>query len=473
MTRAFWIMLSIVAFAVVVVLAAAVDVQQGAAQEQEQRRAAARLREFSAIEQQQAQEVASLLQASQQRMAQRWQEDLRTHGVLLPAETKTALEQCIDIGLRRQVSTDATSVAQLNATRATLQRLETAAAEAAAGTPPPDLATPIAIGLLCCTAALWVWWHFLVRRPLLLLAQEARQQGAGAVVGAGGVGQVLAEALQEVMAELHAARAELELRVDDKTRQLGTALEVQRTQSQKLTELLDALQRTREQLLRQEKLAAVGTLAAGVAHEFNNILGGIRGCAREAAAEKPTASVQECIDMILKASDRGRAIVEGLGHLGRPQRPESGPCDVAATVADVLQLLQAQAVDAGVRIDSTVASGVQVAAPPGAVLQMLLNLLRNALQASPPGEAVSVVTTRSGNRVRLCVADRGSGVPTELRARLFEPFFTTRERSGGTGLGLAITHGLALQCAGTTGYAAREGGGSEFWCELPVPEVAA
>lgn len=401
-----------------------------------------------------------LLRAARARMIERWREDLATHAGTLSAEARSAIEQSM-LTLRQQQ--DATD-------HAAAQALLTAGAPAdpptAAGMSAAVLAV-LAGGCVLAALVLVLWWRRQVQQPLAMLEQQARGAAAGAAMPRGAVAP-LAQALHEVLAGLDAARAQLELRVDEKTRQLGEALEGQRAQSRRLSELLETLQATREQLLRHEKLAAVGTLAAGVAHEFNNILGGIRGCASEAGAENPAPSVRECLDMIQRACDRGRTIVSGLGQLGRQEAASAAVCRLAPVLSDVHQLVKSEAASRGVPLSATGCGDLCVAADPGAVQQMLLNLVRNAVQASEPGAPVEVLVQQRGGLVRVTVRDRGCGVPAECRARLFEPFFTLRERSGGTGLGLAITHGLAQQCGGATGYAPREGGGSEFWCELPA-----
>ncbi|MSR74810.1 MAG: HAMP domain-containing histidine kinase [Planctomycetes bacterium] len=406
--------------------------------------------------------------ARRQRIAERWREDIHTHGALLPSAVVLALEASLLVGQRQDAEADAASTKALLGSLDEARRLALNSATGTHESETRELLLTVALCMLLSAAGLWLWWHATVQRPLQQLALRAGASGSiNPAEQDSALTRELARALHSVLADLGRAQSELEQRVDDKTRQLGAALDVQREQSHKLSELLAALQSAKEQLVRHEKLAAVGTLAAGVAHEFNNIIGGIRGCASEAAAERPPLPVQECLDMILRASERGRAIVLGLGQLGRPRRTESEVCAGAEVLADVVHMLKQQADDAGVQICVEGAPAFAVAAPAGVLQQMLLNLVRNALQASPRAGSVTIRVASDQGRVRMSVLDCGAGVAPELRARLFEPFFTTRERTGGTGLGLAITHGLAIECGGSTGYAPREDAGSVFWCELP------
>ena len=261
--------------------------------------------------------------------------------------------------------------------------------------------------------------------------------------------------------ELARTREDLERSVDEKTAALGAALDEARDLNVRLKDAQD-------QLVRQEKMAALGTLAGGIAHEFNNLLGGIRGCAEDLREETSDAAAQETLDVVVRAARRGRTIVEGLMTFSQAGGKEPQPVELGGVVSDVFRLVASAAQEQGVRLeDMGVAEDVTVSGDPVQLHQVVLNLVQNAIQASPEGGVVEVEVVRGGARVLLRVKDRGRGIRPDHAPRVFEPFFTTRELDGGTGLGLAITHGIVQGHLGTLAFEDRDGGGTLFVVDLP------
>lgn len=264
--------------------------------------------------------------------------------------------------------------------------------------------------------------------------------------------------------ELARTQADLERSVDEKTAALAVALDESRDLNARLKE-------AQEQLVRQEKMAALGTLAGGIAHEFNNLLGGIRGCAEDLRADASEAGVQETLDVIVRAARRGRTIVDGLQTFSQAGGKEPQRVDLADVVAEVLRLVAPAAQERGVALRGTGDdSDVSVAGDPIELHQVVLNLVQNAVQASGEGSVVEVDLTCRADRVLVSVKDRGRGVPPGDAARVFEPFFTTRELDGGTGLGLAITHGIVQALRGSLTFKDRPDGGTVFVADLPYAE---
>lgn len=224
-----------------------------------------------------------------------------------------------------------------------------------------------------------------------------------------------------------------------------------------------SLKEQQQKLVESEKLAGIGRLAAGVAHEINNPLAVILGYARlleRAADEAARADLRVIADETLRAKE----IVAGLLDLARPQDVEREPVDLRAAVEEVVGRLREAKLLEGV--DVSVRGEARAWGDGAKVRQVIGNLLRNAAEAAGAGGRVEVAVDEAGGDARVAVADTGPGLDPTARARLFEPFFTTKER--GTGLGLAISRGIARAHGGDLEAGAAPGGGALFTLRLPV-----
>ena len=311
------------------------------------------------------------------------------------------------------------------------------------------------------------------RRPLLRMEQTLRERGQGAepsITPMDPMLRGLSDALGEARAEVQLARSELEETVVRKTSALAEALQEQREMTVRLERVFRELETAQEQLVEQRKMAALGTLAGGVAHEFHNILGGIGGCASDLLQDAHDGDSRQTLEVIVRAADRGREIVDGLRRfsgdsLSRPITPG----DARAVAEEAQRLCQHAAASAGVEVLVIGEEGILIQDSLG-LHQVILNLLKNAVTASPRGSTVEVRLRAENGRLILTVEDDGPGVPEALRGRIFEPFFTTRQSEGGTGLGLAISHGILAQQGGSLSYKPRERGGSVFRVEMSLAE---
>ena len=224
-------------------------------------------------------------------------------------------------------------------------------------------------------------------------------------------------------------------------------------------------------LHRSERLALLGRFAAEVAHEVGNPLAAIKASLQAMQEEGvPVQSTDPRLERLVREVDRLDKILRGLLSSAR-RRPEPGTaCDGAAVAATVTGLMQAQAARAGVALALEVPEGLPRLCVDGERLQQVLfNLLANALEATPEGGRVTLALSSDAGAARLAVSDTGRGIPEADRARLFEPFFTTRP--GGTGLGLAVAEQIVRESGGKLSVDSTPGVGSTFTVELPVEEA--
>ena len=231
-----------------------------------------------------------------------------------------------------------------------------------------------------------------------------------------------------------------------------------------------------EQLQISEKMASIGLLAAGVAHEVNTPLTGISSYTQmlleKADPDDPRTKVLEKIE---RQTFRAAKIVNGLLNLARPSQGESlQPVDMHAVVNDVLALLEHQFKTSSIKVRK------ELSAPPAIVhgieyklQQVLLNLFLNARDAMPKGGWLTIATHFEDARLIMEVSDTGVGIPGEQLGRIYDPFFTTKSIGRGTGLGLSITYGIVQEHGGTLACDSSVGKGTTFTLALPLAAVRA
>jgi two-component system, NtrC family, sensor kinase len=235
--------------------------------------------------------------------------------------------------------------------------------------------------------------------------------------------------------------------------------------------------RLEEQLQISEKMASIGLLAAGVAHEVNTPLTGISSFTQmllEGADPSDPRTV--LLEKIERQSFRAAKIVNGLLNLSRPGTAsnERIDVDVNAVIADVFALLEHQFEVASIKVRRELAaSPVFVLGIEHQLQQVFLNLFLNARDAMPRGGWLSVSTRLDGDRAIAEIADTGSGIPSEHLARIYDPFFTTKAIGRGTGLGLSITYGIVREHDGTIHCDSAAGQGTRFTLSIPVAPIVA
>src|SRR5260370_20374999 len=243
----------------------------------------------------------------------------------------------------------------------------------------------------------------------------------------------------------------------------------QATTHRHLSELTSANERLKlaqTELVSAARLATVGELAAGVAHEIGNPLAGILGYL-SIARNKSGPQLRECLESIDSEVHRIDRIVRGLLDLGRPPQGSPGPVDVTQLVETCVRLVSAGPDFRQVEVQLLLEPGTIGRAEPGPLSQVLINLLLNAAQAIHGAGIVVVRSSRSGSWVLLEVEDSGSGIPPAVLPRLFEPFFSTKGTKG-CGLGLAVSLHLVSSMGGQLTADNLPKGGARFTLSLPA-----
>jgi hypothetical protein len=228
-----------------------------------------------------------------------------------------------------------------------------------------------------------------------------------------------------------------------------------------------------EQLQISEKMASIGLLAAGVAHEVNTPLTGISSFTQMLLeGADPDDPRTRLLEKIERQTFRAAKIVNGLLNLSRPASgaaSELAVVDLNVVIADVLGLLEHQFANHSIKLRRELNDApVMVLGTEHKLQQVFLNLFLNAKDAMPKGGWLSVRTTMDGDRAVAEVADTGSGIPNEYLARIYDPFFTTKAMNQGTGLGLSITYGIVREHEGSIDCESQVGQGTRFVMSLPL-----
>jgi two-component system NtrC family sensor kinase len=240
----------------------------------------------------------------------------------------------------------------------------------------------------------------------------------------------------------------------------------------KVEERTRELQEIQSHLSQSEKLASIGKLAAGIAHEINNPLGGILIYSHLLLEDVPEGHPHhDNLQKIVKETTRCKGIVKGLLDFARPKEPEWAPTDIRDLLDACLSLTGRQALFQNIRVAKDYQSSLpRITADRAQLQQVFMNMIFNAAEAM---EGKGTLTLRAysddgGKEVAVEIADTGHGIKDEDRERLFEPFFTTKEVGQGTGLGLAISYGIIQKHKGTIEVRSEPGRGATFIIKLPA-----
>jgi signal transduction histidine kinase len=250
--------------------------------------------------------------------------------------------------------------------------------------------------------------------------------------------------------------------IDTVARQVSLIVERRETEEEKT--------KLQSQLRHADRLATVGLLAAGVAHELNEPLGSILGFAQLAKknGDLPEQSAED-IGKIEAAALHAREVIKNLLVFARQMPPEKRRVDLNEVSGRALGFFRDRCTNSGIEVVHTLECGLpEIIADPGQIHQVLVNLVVNALQAMPEGGRLTIRTMAEDRHVCLIVEDTGVGMTREEMERVCMPFYTTKDVGEGTGLGLAVVHGIVTSHSGSLEIESEPGKGSRFAVRLPA-----
>jgi signal transduction histidine kinase len=247
----------------------------------------------------------------------------------------------------------------------------------------------------------------------------------------------------------------------------------ERKQNERLEVLVEsrteALRQSVEQLRRSERLASIGTFAAGIAHEINNPLNAILMTAEYALRFASGKDGGDALARIVAEARRGGEIVRGVLQFARQEHKERTRCHLNDVVRNSLDVARTYFAVSGLGLDLALADGLpEVLLNPIEIEQVIVNLVKNAVEAATGSVLVTVRTGADADAVVIEIEDDGPGIPEDVRPLVFDPFFSTRRKAGGTGLGLSICHGIVTSHGGSIGVRSTPGQGTVFTIRLPA-----
>jgi two-component system, NtrC family, sensor kinase len=268
-----------------------------------------------------------------------------------------------------------------------------------------------------------------------------------------------------------AALAESFNQMEDKLDQAMTALD----------EIIKQLREKQSQLVEAEKLASIGKLAAGIAHEINNPLTSVLTFSNLMLEQCPPGDPRhEKLKLMARETDRARTIVRQLLNFGRESVIKPVKININQPVTEITESLVAQEAFKGIALSMKLADGLpEIYADPAQVGQVVLNILLNAIHAiTPPGrievetrlgsKCIEIAKRLGGNCVEVIFADTGKGIPEDHLHKIFDPFFSTKAATKGTGLGLAVSYGIIKKHGGEITVESIVGKGTTFTVRLPI-----
>ena len=272
----------------------------------------------------------------------------------------------------------------------------------------------------------------------------------------------------------------------DLEREVRRRTEALEQRNAELRDALEKLRRAQDNLIRSEKLASMGRLVAGIAHEINNPVNAVinsleplEDAVKRIATLEPEGRIaklaqeaSEILAVIQRGATRTKSIVQALHGYARGDETVEREVWLARSVEETLGLLQHRLRD--VQVIKEIDSEARIRGFPGQVDQVLMNLLTNAAQAiGPRGGTIRLGVQSRDTRVLLTVSDDGPGIPPDVLPRIFDPFFTTKDVGEGSGLGLSIVHGIVERHGGQIDVDSRPGQGTTFTVSFPRPSEGA
>lgn len=227
--------------------------------------------------------------------------------------------------------------------------------------------------------------------------------------------------------------------------------------------------RLQTQLLHADRLATIGQLSAGVAHEINEPLGSILGFGQLVQESQLEEVAQRDVEKIIKAALHAREIIRKLMLFSRQMPPRKSRVDLNKIIEEGLFFLENRFVKNAIKLVRNYHHSLpEIVADPGQIHQIIVNLAVNSMHAMPQGGSFVIETSPDDGYVQLRIADTGTGMPEEVRQKIFLPFFTTKDVQEGTGLGLSVVHGIVASHNGMIDVESKPGNGTVFTIRLPI-----
>ncbi len=281
----------------------------------------------------------------------------------------------------------------------------------------------------------------------------------------------LAEASHRIAEGDIGARVDVDPKASDELRELA---ETFNSMAESIVERDTQLQENARKMTESKKLATLGQLAAGIAHEINNPLGGILMYSHILKEELKRPENRDTVEKIAKESDRCKKIVKGLLDFARQTKPERTESNLNHIMNEVIALLEHQAIFHNIEIVKEHSRRLPLVDVDVTQMQeVFMNLVLNAAQAMQGKGKLTTRTdlTGDGRFVEIEIRDTGPGISPDNLNKIFEPFFTTKEIGRGTGLGLAIAYGIVERHHGSIWVESEVGEGTSFFIRIPVPEI--
>lgn len=263
---------------------------------------------------------------------------------------------------------------------------------------------------------------------------------------------------------LYQLNSELEQRVADRTRELYIS-------NQKLETSLQKLYETEEQMLQAEKMAAMGTFAAGIAHELNNPLTGVLNYVQYVRDKIHDEKLRDYLDKAEKNTLRAAKVIDNMLSYSRRSQPEEKSINIATVIEQSIEIMRPELnrehIDIELDLDQELPL---IKANADTLEQVFINLMGNARDAMEGREKklISIRAIESDNTIHISVTDTGSGIPGHVGREIFDPFFTTKPPGKGTGLGLGLCQRIISNLGGTVTYHSDESQGTSFYIQIPV-----
>ena len=231
----------------------------------------------------------------------------------------------------------------------------------------------------------------------------------------------------------------------------------------------ERLREAQQQLLQSEKLAAMGRLTSQVAHELNNPIYGIMNTLELLKTEIPPDSKRRRIlDLSLSETQRLSEMLRSMLSFSKPQEEVRRKIDINRLIEDILLFLEKQLRESNVKIKTKLNQNIShITASPNQIRQVILNIAANAKEAMPKGGTLTVETLSKNNQIVIKIRDTGVGIPGEIRDKIFDAFFTTKQKIKGVGLGLSVCYGIIKDHGGDIRVKSKTGEGSTFSIILP------